>query len=132
MRLKLPILFDRFLALPTLLHAPRDLDRAHRGLPPRRIYEVEPAVLGGPHVARKPIALDLDYSEDYRRELARAHAELYLVRNDAAALSVLHHRAVSLYRDPVKVNKARQACNGNDPYVFHLNPILLQLGLPQM
>ena len=89
-------------------------------------------MLGGPFVARKPVALDLDFSEDYRRELARAHSEVYLVRNDAAALSVLHHRPIRLYRDPVKENKARQCCNGQDPYVFHLNPVLVQLGLPQM
>ena len=125
-------LFIRFLALPCLLQAPRDFDRSLRWQPSRRIFEVEPVVLGGPQVVGTPLAVVLDHSEAYRRELTRAHAEVFMVRDLAAPLSVLHHRPISHYRDPVKVQNAKLACNDQDPVLFHLNPLLQQLGLPLM
>ena len=79
-----------------------------------------------------PLAVDLDYSEDYRRELARAHAEVFLVRDLAAPLSILHHRPLQHYKDPIKIQKARLACNNQDPILHHLNPMLQQLGIPLM
>jgi len=125
--------FDfRFLALPCLVHAPRDHDRRTNRLPSRRIFEVEASVLGNPLVANTTLAVDLDFSEAYRRELARAHAEVFLVRDLAAPLSVLHHRPLSHYRDQSKVDKARLACGGQDPIIFHLNPMLNTLGIPLM
>ena len=122
----------RFLALPCLLHAPRDHDRRLVGEPPRRIFEVQPEVLGGGQVARTQLAIDLDHSEEYRRELTRAHAETFLVRELAAPLSLLHHRPLRLYLDPVKLEKAKKACNDADPVADHLNPLLQQLGIPEM
>ena len=118
--------------MPCLLHAPRDFDRAQKRLPPRRIYEVQDVVLGGNLVAHTPLSVDLDYSEEYRRDLAKAHAEVFLVRELAAPLSLLHHRPLRLYRDAAKVNRARLACNGLDPVAHHLNPLLMQLGIPLM
>ena len=126
------IICFRFLALPCLLHAPRDFDRTLKRLPSRRIYEVEDVVLGGDQIVRTPIAVDLDHSEEYRRGLARAHAEVFLVRELACPLSLLHHRPLRLYRDVAKVDKARLACNGLDPVAHHLNPLLQQLGIPLM
>ena len=125
-------LYYRFLALPCLLHAPRDQERVRDRLPPRRIFAVQREVLGGRHVAGTPLAVDLDYSEDYRRELARAHSEVFLVRDLASPLSLLHHRPLRLYRDPVKILKATDSCNGQDPVAQHLNPLLQQLGIPLM
>ena len=128
----LHIPFLRFLALPCLLHAPRDHDRAKDGLPRRRIYEVEDVVLGSSLVARTPLAVDLDHAEEYRRDLARAHAEVFLVRELACPLSLLHHRPLQLYRDPAKINKARECVGGQDPVANHLNPLLQTLGIPLM
>ena len=122
--------FFRFLALPCLLSAPRDRDRARSREPSRRIFEVERDVLAA--VAGTPVAVDLDHSEEYRRELSKAHAEVFLCRDLAAPLSLLHHRQLRLYRDTTKVEKARQACAGLDPVAHHLNPLLSQLGIPLM
>ena len=120
------------MALPCLLHAPRDFDRVRGRLPSRRIYEGKPEVLANSLGVGTPLAVDLDHSEQYRRELAKAHSELFLVRELAAPLSLLHHRPLRLYRDAAKVDKATLACNGLDPVAHHLNPLLQQLGLPLM
>ena len=120
------------MALPCLLQAPRNQERVRDRQPPRRIFEVEDGVLGGRLVAGTPLAVDLDYSEAYRRELAKAHSEVFLVRDLAAPLSILHHRPLKHYRDPVKVQNARDACNGLDLVANHLNPLLAQLGIPLM
>ena len=122
----------RFLALPCLLHAPRDQERVRDRLPPRRIFEIQDVVLGGPFVAGTPLAVDLDYAEAYRSELTRAHSEVYLVRDLAAPLSILHHKPLRFYLDQAKVQRARDACNGLDPITHHLNPLLQQLGYPLM
>ena len=89
-------------------------------------------VLRGPSVIGTPLAVDLDYSEDYRRDLAKAHSELFLVRELASPLSLLHHRPLRQYRDAAKFDKARLTCNGLDPVAHHLNPLLQQLSIPLM
>jgi hypothetical protein len=122
----------RFLALPSLIQVPRDRDRLRRGLPPRRLYEVEPEVLGSRHVMWTPVALELDFSEDYRRELAVAFANVYLVSENAAVISVMHHIRLQHLRDMGRIQRARLACNGQDPIALHLNPLLHQLGHPLM
>jgi hypothetical protein len=122
----------RFLALPTLLSAPRDYDRVMSNLPLRKIYEVEPEVLGALVQTGSALANDLDYAQEYRRELARAHSELYLVTDNAVTLSLLHHRPLREFIDPRKVERAKRACNSPDPISTHLNPSLHALGLPQM
>jgi hypothetical protein len=124
--------FPRFLALPSLLHAPRDHDRQRRNLPRRRLYEVEPEVLGSRHIMWTPVALDLDFSEDYRRDLALAFSEVYLVRENAAVISLMQHVPLRYLRDPGRIQRARMACNGQDPVQMHLNPLLQQLGRPLM
>ena len=101
-------------------------------LPRRRIYEVQDVVLGSAPVAGTQLAIDLDHAEDYRRDLARAHAEVFLVRELACPLALLHHRPLKLYRDAAKVDKARQSCGGQDPVAHHLNPLLQTLGIPLM
>ena len=124
---------SRFLALPCLLHAPRDHDDRVQGrLPPRRIYEVRGVVLGSSAIAGTPLAVDLDHSEEYRRDLARAHSEVFLCRELASPLSLIHHRPLRFYRDTAKIARARLACNDQDPVVLHLNPLLQQLGIPLM
>ena len=122
----------RFLALPTLIQAPRDHDRALLGELPRRIYEIRPEIHLNPDIRNSQIQTDLNYAEQYRRDLAKAFAEVYLVRELAAPLSVLHHRPLSFYRDNAKVQHARASCNDTDPIIFHLNPLLQQLGHPTM
>ncbi len=124
--------FPRFLSLPSLIQAPRDHDRRRRNLPRRRLYEVEPEVLGARHVMWSPVSLELDFSEDYRRELAQAFAEVYLVRENAAVISVMHHIQLRNLVDMGRVQRARMACNGQDPIQLHLNPLLQQLGRPLM
>jgi hypothetical protein len=117
------------LALPALLHVPRDLDRRRQQLPPRRLYEVDPEVLLSPYVSA-PLASELNYSEEYRLELSRAFSEVYLVQAGAAVASVMHHRPLRSFRDPRRIQKATLACNHQDPVRFHLNPLLQMLGQP--
>jgi hypothetical protein len=118
--------------LPCLIQAPRDLDRARRRQPPRRPYEVEDEVLAGPYVYRKPVSLELNYAEDYRAELAKAFAEVYLIQESGPVLSIMEHRTLRDYIDPVKVHKARHTCNGENPISDHLNPLLTMLGHPPL
>ena len=127
---KVYLLFFRFLALPCLVQAPRDYDRPRERLPPRRIYEVETSVLANRDMG--VMRVDLDYPEEYRRELAKAHSEVFLVRDLAAPLTIIHRRPLRHYRDLVKIDKARLACGGQDPVIVHLNPLLQQLGIPLM
>jgi hypothetical protein len=122
----------RFLALPALLHVPRDQDRHRQGLPPRRLYEVDPEVMTSPYVLNCHLASDLNFSEEYRLELSRAFSEVYLVRAGAAVSSVMHHRPLRAYRDPARVQRAALACNNQDPVQNHLNPLLLQIGQPPL
>ncbi len=122
----------RFLALPSLIQAPRDHDRLRRRVRPRRPYEVEPEVLGSRHVMWTPVALQLDFSEDYRRELATAFSNVYLLQENAAVISVMHNIPLRDLRDHGRIQRARMACNGQDPIALHLNPLLHQLGHPQM
>jgi hypothetical protein len=96
------------------------------------MYEVEPEVLGSLTLLGSPVANQLDYSAEYRRELARAHSELYLVQDNAIVYSLLHHRPLREYLDPDKVRRARRASPNQDPIQNELNPILLQLGKPLM
>ena len=113
-----------------MIQAPRDYDRPKNGLPPRRIYEVEDSVLANRDLAA--LRVDLDYPEAYRRELALAHSEVFMVRELAAPLTIIHRRPLGHYRDLVKIDKARLACGGQDPVALHLNPLLQQLGIPLM
>jgi hypothetical protein len=124
------IVYRRFLALPALLHVPRDLERIRNRQRPRRMYEVDAELMTSPYVVNSPLALDLNYSEEYRLELSRAFSEVYLVRAGAAVASVMHHRPLRAYRDPAKIQKATLACNNQDPILHHLNPLLQQLGQP--
>jgi hypothetical protein len=101
-----------------------------RGLQPRRIYQVEPEVLLNPYIANSPVAQELDYPEEYRRELARAHAEVFLLYERSAVQSVMEHRPLRYYRDPARVQRARAVTNLQDPIQLHLNPILQLLGVP--
>ncbi len=118
----------RFLALPSLLHAPCDYARLCNGLPPRPIYAVEPEVLGSKDIVRKPISIVLDFSEQYRMELARAFAEVHLLTDEAAVNSVLERRPLREFRDHGRLHRARMSCNGEDPVAQHLHPLLVQLG----
>ncbi len=118
--------------MPCLLHAPRDHDRARRRQPPRRPYEVESEVLGSPYVFRKPIALELDFAESYREDLAKAFAEVYLLTDYGPVLSIMDHRPLRSYIDPIKFMTAREACNGANPITDHLNPLLTQIGHPPL
>jgi hypothetical protein len=122
----------RFLSLPSLIQVPRDHDRLRLRLPRRRLYEIDPEVLGSRIVMWSPLALELNFSEDYRRELALAFAEVYLLRENAAVLSVLHRIPLRQLQDHGRLQRARMACNGQDPVALHLNPILQQLGRPLM
>jgi hypothetical protein len=72
----------------------------------------------------------LDYSERYREELAIAFADLYLVHDNAAALSVLFHRPLQTFRDNVRFQHAQRSCNYQNPIEVYLKPILHQLGIP--
>jgi hypothetical protein len=96
------------------------------------LYEVEPEVLGSRHVMWTPVALELDFSEEYRRELAVAFANVFLVQENAAVISVMHNIRLQQLLDHGRVQRARMACNGQDPFTLHLNPLLQQLGLPLM
>jgi hypothetical protein len=100
--------------------------------PPRRPYEVEDEVLSSPYVYHKPVSLELDFAEEYRSELAKAFAEVYLINEAGPVLSIMDHRPLRDYIDPVKVQAARQACNGQNPITDHLNPLLVQLGHPPL
>jgi hypothetical protein len=80
----------------------------------------------------QPVGLELDFSETYRRELASAFSEVYLLSENAAVISVMHHIPLCQLRDPRRFQMARMACNGQDPIALHLNPILQQLGHPLM
>ncbi len=124
------ILTCRFLALPALLHVPRDRERARLNLPPRRMYEVDPELLISPYVLNCPLASDLAFSEEYRLELSRAFSEVYLLKAGAAVASVMHHRPLRAFRDPLRVQKAAITCNNQDPIRLHLNPLLQQIGQP--
>ncbi len=121
-----------FLALPALLHVPRDLDRVRLHLPPRRMYEVDPELMLSPYVTGSDIASDLNFSEEYRLELSRAFSEVYLLRGGAAVASVMYHRPLRMFRDPTRIQKATLACNNQDPILHHLNPLLRQLGQPPL
>ncbi len=101
-------------------------------LPLRKMYEVEPEVLASLVQTGSAVANDLDFAQEYRRELARAHSELYLVTDNAITLSLLHHRPLREFIDPRKVAMAQRVCASQDPISSHLNPILLNLGLPRM
>ncbi len=79
--------------MPTLLSAPRDYDRVMSNLPLRKIYEVESEILGSLVQTGSPVANDLDFSQEYRREIARAHSELYLVTENAITSGKLSSRA---------------------------------------
>jgi hypothetical protein len=118
--------------LPSLIQVPRDHERLRLRQPPRRLYEVEPEVLGSRPVLWSPVALELDFSEDYRRELATSFANVYLVTDNAAVISVMHHMRLQHLIDPARLQRARMACNGQDPITLHLNPVLQQLGHPLM
>ena len=113
-----------------MVQAPRDYDRPKNRLRPRRIYEVEDSVLANRDLGT--VRVDLDYPEAYRRELALAHSEIFMVRELAAPLTIIHRRPLGHYRDLVKIDKARLACGGQDPVALHLNPLLQQLGIPLM
>ena len=110
------------------MSAPRDQDRIRKRQPARRMYFVEPEVLAMVH--GQPLAVDLDYDEQYRQELAIAHSAIFLLEDDALTRSVLERRPLGTFRDPLKVQKARQANNGLDPVTTQLNPLLIQLGIP--
>jgi hypothetical protein len=124
--------FSRFLALPALLHVPRDQDRVRQRLPPRRMYEVEPELMLSPYVLNCPVAIDLNFSEQYRLELSRAFSEVYLLRGGAAVASVMHHCPLRVFRDQTKIQKALLACNNQDPIQHHLDPLLQQIGQPPL
>jgi hypothetical protein len=79
-----------------------------------------------------PVALELDFSEDYRRDLATAFANVYLVGENAAVISVMHHIRLQQLVDHTRLQRARMACNGQDPIALHLNPVLQQIGQPLM
>ncbi len=115
-----------------MLHAPRDQDRRRLQLGPRRMYEVDPELLLSPYVANTQVALDLSYSEEYRLELSRAFSDVYLLRAGAAVASVMHHRPLRSFRDPLRVQRAALACNQQDPVTLHLNPLLQQIGQPPL
>jgi hypothetical protein len=118
--------------LPCLIQAPRDHERARRRQVPRRPYEVLDEVLGSPYIFRQPISLELDFDEDYRSEIAKAFAELYLLHEHGPVLSIMEHRPLRDYIDPAKFLTAREACNGQNPINDHLNPLLVALGHPPL
>ncbi len=112
-----------------MLHAPRDYDDFQQGMAPRRLYQVHPEVLTSKDIPQD-VLLMLDYSEQYRQELAIAFANLYLVHDNAAALSVLFHRPIHTFRDNSKYQHAQRSCNYQNPIEVYLKPILQQLGIP--
>jgi hypothetical protein len=118
--------------MPSLIQLPRDRDRLRLHLPPRRLYEVDPEVLSSPPVLGSPVALELDFQEDYRRELAEAFANVYLVSDNAVVISVMHNIRLQNLIDQSRLQRARMACNGQDPIALHLNPVLHQIGHPIM
>ncbi len=122
----------RFLALPALLHVPRDQERLRLHQRPRRMYEVDAGLMTSPYVLNSPLASDLNFSEQYRLELSRAFSEVYLVRAGSAVASVMYHRPLRVFRDPAKIQKATLACNNQDPIALHLNPLLQQIGQPPL
>jgi hypothetical protein len=67
-----------------------------------------------PPLYQKPVSLELNYSEEYRFELARAFSEVYLIHDSGPVLSIMDHRPLRDFIDPAKVHKARHACNGED------------------
>jgi hypothetical protein len=76
--------------------------------------------------------LELDYAEDYREELAKAFAEVYLITDLGPVLSIMDHRPLRSYIDPARFFSAREACNGQNPITDHLNPLLTQIGHPPL
>jgi hypothetical protein len=92
------------------------------------LFEVDPEVMTSPIVMNSDIAADLGFSEEYRLELSRAYAEVYLVRSGAAVASVMFHRPLRSFLDPRRIQAARMITNHQDPVGHHLNPILLQNG----
>ncbi len=122
----------RFIALPSLIQAPRDHERLRLRLPRRRLYEVVPEVMGSRHVMWTPVVRELDFSEDYRRELAIAFANVYLVEENAVVISVMHNIPIRHLQDQIRFQRAQIACNGQDPIVSHLYPLLVQIGHPIM
>jgi hypothetical protein len=111
-----------------MVHVPRDAERRRLLLRPRRMYEVDPEIMVSPYIVNSPFASDLLYSEEYRLELSRAFSEVYLLRGGSAVTSVMYHQPLRVFRDPAKIQKATLSCNGQDPVVAHLNPLLQQLG----
>jgi hypothetical protein len=107
-----------FLALPSLLAAPRDFDRELAGRERRGLYEIDDELLNSLK------ARQLDFPPEFRHELAYTHSEIYLLKDDALTLSILEHKPLLHYRDPAKVNKATMVCNGDDPIETELQPIL--------
>jgi hypothetical protein len=95
---------------------------------PRRLFEVEGELLLSPHIL--PILPELNFSEQYRRELSQAFSEVFLLQERAAVISVMFNRPLKDLRDPGKIARARAACNGQDPVLHHLDPLLAQLGQP--
>ncbi len=79
-----------------------------------------------------PVVHELDFSEDYRRELAIAFANVYLIEENAVVISVMHNIPIRHLQDHVRFQRAQIACNGQDPIVSHLYPLLVQLGRPIM
>ncbi len=91
------------------------------------MFQVEPEVLCSPQIHHQ-VVTDLGYSEEYRKELSRAYSEVFLLRDGAAVNSILFHRPLRTFRDPARIQKARVACNNQDPVLLHLNPLLQGLG----
>jgi hypothetical protein len=116
--------------MPSLVQAPRDLERYVRRQPARPTFFVEPEVLLSPHIAGHPIASELGYSEEYRQELSRAFSEVFLLRDGAAVNSIMFHRPLRAFRDPARVQRAQRACHNQDPVQLHLNPLLQMIGQP--
>ncbi len=89
-------------------------------------------MLGSPYVFGTPLASELDFDEEYRMDLAKAFAEVYLVTDAGPVLSLMDHRPLRNYIDPIKYVSAREACNGQNPITDHLNPLLVNLGKPPL
>jgi hypothetical protein len=120
----------RFLSLPALIQAPRDILRERRGDPRRRIFEVEDELLLAPYIANTNVGPQLNFPEAYRQELSEAFSEVFLLRDNAAVESYMNHRPLREFRDPARLQRARASCNGQNPVLLHLNPVLTQLGIP--
>jgi hypothetical protein len=108
-----------FLALPSLIAAPRDYDRKQAGHDPRGLYEIDKELLRLPMIVHQ-----LDFPTDFRHELAEAHSETFLLKDNALTLSILEHKPLHHYKDPAKIATATMACDGKDPIKTELQPIL--------